>query len=771
MKPFEWSQPFETGLTTVDEQHQRLVELINEFGALVTESAVGRKTIVRVFSELAAYAKYHFSEEEGMMAEVGLAPDYIQYHQQQHADFLQELDRFHTELKTDDPQGPERFLMFLIHWLAYHILGIDKAMARQVAEVRRGVEPSQAAQAIRRRGTDDAIDPLLKALQGLFHEVSKRNRELVSVNQSLEAKVVERTRELQNANAALEKLALTDALTGLPNRRSGIARLAREWDDAVTRKLPLACLMLDADRFKEINDTYGHDAGDEVLQRLARKLQDTLRSNDLVCRMGGDEFMIILPDTSAEGAVTVAEHLKAAIASLRVPLGTSTWKGSICIGGTIHHPSMLDYTALIKAADAALYVAKRSGRNSVHIASLLAGCAAPSTAEARQSKPITPALNVVFDVIAGASTLNERLRELHLRLIESVPSIDRVACALYDAKDDMLRTFINSTRKGEAIASYEFRLSKSRSLSQLAESGEFRILDDIPKLISPTAEHSRWLLEQGYRSSFTAPLYHNGLFIGLVFYDSTEPAAFTPIVQRDLVHHSNLINTALSGEIAIVNAMLSSTRLARDFANMRDFETGAHLDRMARYARVIAKALIPVHGLSDEFVEHVSLFAPLHDIGKIGIPDHILLKPGKLDPEERAIIETHVEKGGEIIETIIKDFGLHEIPQLDVLRNIVRCHHEFLDGSGYPRGLKDEEIPLEARIITVADIFDALGSARPYKQTWPAPKIMEELHRMVDAHQLDETCVWALEQNLDRISEITSRFPDEGNQDSAPRLP
>ena len=762
MDAFNWSQQFETGLPMVDEQHHRLVDLINEFGSLVTQSAnVRPEEVERVFSELAAYAEFHFSEEESMMVEVGLKPDYIAYHQRQHADFLQEVTRIHARLySVNDQQGPHRLLMFLIHWLAYHILGIDQAMARQVADVQRGIDPEKAAQTSRRRSTDNAVEPLLKALRGLLHEVSERNLELMTLNQSLEAKVAERTQALQEANEALEHLALTDALTGLPNRRSALARLASEWQDALARKKPLTCLMMDADKFKDVNDDHGHDAGDEVLRRLAWKLRESVRTNDLVCRMGGDEFMVILPDTPAEGAQTVAEHIRAAVAGLSVPLGNATWQGSISIGGATSDPAMNDCSALIKAADAALYVAKRSGRNRTH----LTGNTSKETeavVETDEPKTITPAVNVVLDAITGASSLNERLKRLHLHLLETVPTVDRVACALYDAKEDMLRTFINSTRKGETIAGYEFKLSKSRSLSQLAESGEFRVLDDIPKLIASTSEHSQWLLEQGYRSSFTAPLYHNGLFIGLVFYDSTEPSAFTPIVQRDLVHNSNLINTTLSGEIAVVHSMLSSTRLARDFANMRDFETGAHLDRMARYARIIAKALAPLYELSDEFVEHVGLFAPLHDIGKIGIPDHILLKPGKLDVEERKIIESHVEKGGEIIDRIIHDFGLYEMPQLDLLRNIVLCHHEYLDGSGYPHGLKGNEIPLEARIITVADIFDALSCLRPYKQRWSAENALNELQSMVDAGQLDATCVAALEQNMDRIKEITTRFSDE----------
>ena len=757
MESFNWNQKFETGLPMVDEQHHRLVELINEFGELVTQSdKVPQPDIDAVFAELGAYARFHFTEEESMMVEVGLKPEYITYHKQLHADFLQELQRIHQNLGGD---GPQRLLMFLVHWLAYHILGIDMAMARQVAEVQRGVDPEQAAADTRRRGTDGAIDPLLHALRGLFHEVSVRNRELIELNLNLEAKVAERTQALLDANEALEKLALTDVLTGLPNRRSALTQLANEWNDAVAQNKSLACLMLDADHFKDVNDEHGHDAGDEVLRHLTRKLQETLRSNDRVYRMGGDEFMVILPDTSSNGVRRVAENLRAAVASLQVPLGHSSWEVSISIGAASRDPAMNDYAELIKAADAALYTAKRAGRNRIHLGTTRTE-AASTELSTPHTKTMTPVLNVIFDAITGASTLNERLKRLHHRLLESVSSVDRIACALYDAKEDMLRTFIHSTRDGRAIAGYEFRLSESRSLSQLAESGEFRVLDDIPKFIQPTNEHSQWLLEQGYRSSFTVPLYHNGLFIGLVFYDSTEPAAFTPIVQRDLVHNSNLINTTLSGEIAVVHSMLSSTRLARDFANMRDFETGAHLDRMASFSRIIAEALAPTYELSDEFVEHVGLFAPLHDIGKIGISDQILLKPGKLDPEERQLIETHVEKGGEIIEKIVHDFGLYEMPQLDVLRNIVLCHHEYLDGSGYPNRLTAEAIPLEARIITVADIFDALSCERPYKDRWSVTDTLNELHCMVESGKLDSDCVTALEQNMDRINEAMARFED-----------
>jgi len=381
--------------------------------------------------------------------------------------------------------------------------------------------------------------------------------------------------------------------------------------------------------------------------------------------------------------------------------------------------------------------------------------------DAQVSRDHSPALDRILDAISGGSTLTVRLQRLHYRLLETLPCVDRIACALYDAKDDVLRTFINSTRTGEAITGYEFRLSDSRSLTQLAETGEFRVLDDIPKLINPGTRHSQWLLEQGYRSSFTVPLYHHGQFIGLVFYDSMQAAAFTEIAQRDLVLFSNLINMAISSELSAVHSIISSARIARDFANMRDFETGEHLERMARFARLIAKAVAPAWGLTDEFIEHIGLFAPLHDIGKIGIPDRVLLKAGRLDADERTSMQTHVEKGVAIIEKILGDFGLYQLPQASILLNIVRCHHEYLDGSGYPAGLRGEDVPIEARIVTVADIFDALTSKRVYKNAWDIDEALGTLDKMAAEGKLDKDCVDALRANKQEAKQIIERFGEE----------
>lgn len=362
-------------------------------------------------------------------------------------------------------------------------------------------------------------------------------------------------------------------------------------------------------------------------------------------------------------------------------------------------------------------------------------------------------------LMAGASALNERLRRLHERLLETVPQVDRIACALYDPREDRLKTFINSTRAGEAIIGSEFRMTDGRALCAMSDMGVLA-LDDLPKLIQSDAPHAEWRLRQGYQSAFMAPLYHNDTLLGLVFFDSVSPAAFTPFIQRDLVLYCSLIHMTIASELNAAQAILRAAAVAHDLAHMRDFETGAHLDRMACYARLIAETIAPVCGLTSEFVQHVHRFAPLHDIGKIGIPDRILLKPGRLNAEERKIMETHVEKGMSVIDRMVSDFGLYRLPESSILKNIVCCHHEYLDGSGYPAGLKGDAIPLEARIVTVADIFDALTFTRPYKRHWSIPDALAELQRMAAAGKLDSRCVAAIGQDLETLRDIATRYQD-----------
>lgn len=372
MKSFHWDKHFETGLETVDQQHHVLVDLINRFGELLTQAdSVPFEEIEAVFVKLVAYTQYHFTEEENMMQSVGLDPRYIDMHKQLHLDFLQEVVTTH-EAVLERHETAGRLLKLLTYWLAFHILGTDQSMARQVTAIQAGQTPESAYLA-EKEMKEGATEPLLVALNGLFQQVSERNRELLELNRTLEAKVAERTHALSEANQLLEELAMTDVLTGLPNRRHAMARLAQAWNVSMQDGSPVACMMIDADGFKQINDNYGHDAGDEVLRQLSMELRHAVRTDDIVCRLGGDEFLILCPDTSLEGAILVANKMREKVANLRVPVQGGEWIGSVSVGVAVSTTDMQNPEDLIKAADEGVYIAKRNGRNRVECSARLLG--------------------------------------------------------------------------------------------------------------------------------------------------------------------------------------------------------------------------------------------------------------------------------------------------------------------------------------------------------------------------------------------------------------
>ncbi|SFJ10728.1 HD-GYP domain-containing protein [Nitrosomonas sp. Nm34] len=193
---------------------------------------------------------------------------------------------------------------------------------------------------------------------------------------------------------------------------------------------------------------------------------------------------------------------------------------------------------------------------------------------------------------------------------------------------------------------------------------------------------------------------------------------FVPGVLRQLDIYGHLVALVVINELATIRTLLSAVKAARSMTHYRDIETGSHIDRTAHYSRLIARELASRYHLSDEQIEHIFMFSPLHDIGKIGIPDSILRKLAKLNEREFDIMKTHPEKGREIIDTILTDYNLGAFSDINILRNIAEYHHEAIDGTGYPKSLKGEEIPIEACISAVADVFDALTSSRVYKPAW-----------------------------------------------------
>ena len=364
MKSFQWGEKYLTGLVDVDDQHHKLVDLLNKFGELLTQNELEQADIERLLEELTAYAQYHFQDEEKLMLELGVDVRHFQFHKQDHDSFIQQVSAMSEELRSASAKSARQLLEFLTNWLAYHILGVDQNMARQLAAIQAGTSANDAYFA-EEKNRSQSTEPLLAALTGLFQQLTERNQALLEINKTLEIKVQERTRALTDANFQLEKIAMTDALTELPNRRYAMGVLRQLWNAADSEVASLVCMMIDADGFKQINDNYGHESGDIVLQALARELNHRVRNDDIVCRLGGDEFLIICTDTPLEGAIYLAKLLRKAVAELKVRAGMGVWKGSISIGVAVRNDAMESPDALLKAADDGVYMAKRDGRNCV----------------------------------------------------------------------------------------------------------------------------------------------------------------------------------------------------------------------------------------------------------------------------------------------------------------------------------------------------------------------------------------------------------------------
>lgn len=355
--------------------------------------------------------------------------------------------------------------------------------------------------------------------------------------------------------------------------------------------------------------------------------------------------------------------------------------------------------------------------------------------------------------------LAERLICLHdeIKGDASLVSLTRIAVALYDDTSDLLKTFIHSTDNEVPFDHMLARMAELPSLQQLAWTGARRTINNLSAAAEAGQEFAVRLVAAGYRSSYTVPIQHKGTFYGFLFFNASEPDFFNSPNLHRLRPYAELISLAVMRELDTVRMMHAAVKVIRSVSSARDEETGSHLARMARYARMIAEKLAPQYGLSDEFVEFVFQFAPLHDVGKVAVPDSILLKPGRLTDEEFVVMRSHVAKGVDIIDLMMRDFGLKSMPHFDLLRNIVAFHHEALDGSGYPYGRSGDQIPIEARIAAVADVFDALTSVRPYKRAWTNEEALGLLSKEAGT-KFDADCVAALVENQEAILDIQSQF-------------
>lgn len=259
------------------------------------------------------------------------------------------------------------------------------------------------------------------------------------------------------------------------------------------------------------------------------------------------------------------------------------------------------------------------------------------------------------------------------------------------------------------------------------------------------------LLEARIKSSIRSKLLHDQIF---EYQDQLE------------THNETLEDKVRERTSEVVRTQLVTVFSLAKLAESRDLETGDHLERMRRYAQVVARETITLDKYKDEygddFVQEIYQSSPLHDIGKVGIPDSILLKPGKLTEEEFDIMKTHSLIGGDTLKAADEQAGTDSF--LAMGRDIAYYHHEKWNGSGYPFGLSGEDIPLASRIVAIGDVYDALSSKRPYKEPMSHEVSMKIIIEGRGSH-FDPEVVDAFLERENEIIAIREAFQSEGRLD------
>jgi HD-GYP domain-containing protein (c-di-GMP phosphodiesterase class II) len=386
-----------------------------------------------------------------------------------------------------------------------------------------------------------------------------------------------------------------------------------------------------------------------------------------------------------------------------------------------------------------------------------------------EEKIIQNLVETIFDEQSASTAFKNQVMETYMmdeiieKLYERVNrifSIQRIGVAFVDYSKQVIMAEHGVLESGKVHLGPGFQVDfQETSLTELLKTKKPQINNDLTSyFINHNKSGSlKLILAEGMKSNMVVPLVSNDTVFGFLFFSSKEKYYFIEdhlrIVEKFSYEISGFINRAYLTKVILSKITASFAELV----DRKDNETGGHILRMVSYSVIVAQMLeemkLKDYPVDKKMVLEIKRNAATHDIGKVGIPDAILKKPGKLTPEEWEIMKTHAAIGGDIFASLRKDMTMFDQDFYQVAEEITRYHHEKFDGTGYPYGLKGHDIPLVARIVTVADVFDALTSKRVYKDAFSFEKAVEIIHES-SGTQFDPKVVEAFDLAIDEIYHV-----------------
>ncbi len=540
-----------------------------------------------------------------------------------------------------------------------------------------------------------------------------------------------------------------DLLTGLPNHRAFDEHLDATLRTALASEGEVALVLLDLDDFKRVNDTLGHPAGDEVLRTFGRAVRRAVRSGEEVFRAGGEEFAIVVRG-GADAARLVAERVREAVARQ----GSERPFPTVSAGVAGFPQDARTKDELVHKSDVALYAAKRAGKNVVvAYGTDLQGAAARAAtgvsrdlvheqmeSEAARTAVLTE-LSAITRAIGSISSEGGPQAILERACSQVTALLGATASEISRLDGDVL---IGASRfwpaPYEPVANeYGYLLGDYPLTREVIETGRARAVSLADDDVDPAEAFVMHELKM--QAVLILPLTVSGRAWGLVEVYDARPRSFTPAEAglADLVVRQAAVLLEQCESREARDRLYRETLAALSSAlEAKDGETSDHTQEVAELATQVAAVL----GLPADELRHVELGALLHDIGKIRVPESILLKGGPLTTAQWEVMRSHTLVGEQI---------LAPIDSLREVLPIVRSSHERWDGSGYPDKLVGVDIPLGARIVAVCDAYRAMVEERPYRPAMSRGEAIEELRASAGAH-FDPDCVNALLEVLRRRS-------------------